>query len=243
LHYSLALGAPGIRFMGVIGLAWLAMTCAGLRLAWPRAGQWRQLFCFRRDAQNGRLPFSLHRAAGLITAPVFLLIALTAVCFNLDFMFRPLIAALSAPAAAPATAALSTLYEGTSPEQAIELATAFFADARPARLDPDPAHRVYRIHLRRSRDAGIRPEAIVTVDMRAPRILEVAAPENRAVDAFNAWRFPLHTGQFLGWGGRIPWSACGLLPFVLMATGVSLWLRKHNSKRAAMRRHPRTEPA
>lgn len=61
----------------------------------------------------------------------------------------------------------------------------------------------------------------------ASRLLGVLAPGTRSAgDAYAAWQFPLHTGQFLGRYGQALWLLLGLVPLLLAASGVAMWLKK-----------------
>lgn len=229
LHRTLLLDGPGKTVTGCIALAWLLGTLIGCWLAWPRRGKWRQSLTIKRGAGPFRLLYDLHRAAGLLTAPVFVLITVSALFFNLDGLARPAINALSplSPAPAGSPAPLAAQQVAVAPETAVALARQRYADGQPWRLAIEPAHGRYRVDLHRPGDLGRVGQTRVFVDMGAPRLLGVLAPETRSAgDAYAAWQFPLHTGQFLGRTGQALWLLLGLVPLLLAASGLAMWLKK-----------------
>ena len=239
LHRMLLLGETGKTITGVIALAWLLSTVIGAWLAWPRHGHWRQALTVKFGASNFRAQYDLHRAAGLLSAPAFILITFSGVYFNLDDAVKPVINAVS-PLTKPPTRQLKKVAAAevaVTPEQALALAQQQYPDSRPWRLIVDRAHGAYRADLFRPNDIGHTGNTRVFVDMRTPRIVGALAPETRSAgDTFAAWQFPLHTGQFLGIGGQLLWGVLGLLPLLMAITGITIWLKKRRSERVARAR-------
>lgn len=240
LHRTLLLDDAGKTITGVIALIWLASTLVGAWLAWPRHGRWRQALTVKAGATGFRRQYDLHRAAGLLSAPIFAAVTFSAVYFNLDGTIKPAVNALSALSKPPASGGKPVAAHdiAVTPEQAVALAQARYADSRPWRIIFDREHGAYRVDLRRPSDIGHNGNTRVFVDMRAPRLLGALAPETRSAgDTFLAWQFPLHTGQFLGLGGQLLWFLAGLVPLLMTVTGITVWLQKRRSERvAALRR-------
>lgn len=239
LHRTLLLDDIGKTVTGVIALLWFVSSLVGVWLAWPKQGKWRQALTVKSGATGFRLQYDLHRAAGLLTAPVFVLVTFSAVYFNLDGVVKPAVNAVSALSAPPARNGKPVAAGdiAVAPEQALALAQARYGDSRPWRLIFDQAHGAYRVDLFRPSDIGHSGNTRVFVDMRAPRLLGAMAPELRSAgDSFLAWQFPLHTGQFLGLGGQLLWCLAGLVPLLLMVTGITVWLKKRRSARVVAQR-------
>ncbi len=229
LHRTLLLDGPGKIVTGSVALAWLLGTLIGCWLAWPRHGKWRQALTVKRGAGPFRLLYDLHRAAGLLTAPVFVLITVSALYFNLDGLVKPAINAFSplSPAPAGRVAPIAAQQIAVAPETAVALALQRYPDGQPWRLAVEPGQGRYRVDLHRPGDLGRVGNTRVFVDMGAPRLLGVLAPGTRSAgDAYAAWQFPLHTGQFLGRYGQALWLLLGLVPLVLAASGMAMWLKK-----------------
>ncbi|HSI60738.1 MAG TPA: PepSY domain-containing protein, partial [Ideonella sp.] len=50
------------------------------------------------------------------------------------------------------------------------------------------------------------------------------------------WVFPLHSGEALGWAARGLWTLFGLLPALLLGSGLWLWWRRRRALRQAAAR-------
>ncbi len=228
LHYSLKLGRFGEYLLGIAALAWLVATLAGFALARPRRGKWRQALSVKRSAGAPRMLFDLHRATGLLSAVVFVLVAWTGLWWNMDYAVRPALEALLPP---------TPWYPDTLPDVApaardagLDAALAGARAARPAGeayligLLPDKG--LYRVVMKQPGEVGLygRTEVFVSSD---GTVVHVSEPANhRPGDTYATWQLPLHTGQFLGLPGRVMWCIAGLVPFLLSVTGSALWLRR-----------------
>ena len=233
LHSSLLLGNTGNLILGSLASLWLVTTLFGLVLAWPRAGHWRTLLALQWHSHRLRFRFDLHRIIGLLSAPIFVLVSLTAVYFTLDFL-HPLVNRALPSSEWPTEGLPERNFEQASlpPETALALAKAQFADAKLSGLRLDYTHGVYQVALRRPTDIGRNIENLVFVDMQQPRVVTQWTPARRqAGDEFDVWQLPLHTGQFLGLAGRILWCIAGFLPLLLVWSAVSVWWGKRKRRK------------
>jgi len=245
LHYSLKLGRFGEYLLGVAALAWLVAMLVGLALAWPRRGKWRQALSVKRSAGTPRMLFDLHRAAGLLSAAVFVVVAWTALWWNMDYAVRPALAALLPP---------TPWYPDTLPDTAPaphdagpDAALAAARAARPAGeaylIGILPEKGLYRVVMKQPGEIGLYGRTEVFVSMDGADVGEPAT--HRPGDTYATWQLPLHTGQFLGLPGRVLWCVAGLAPLLLAATGTALWLRRRRVARRQGRgaRQTAFEPA
>lgn len=244
LHSRLLGGETGHGIAGIAALLFAGLGLTGLWLAWPRAraGQrwraWRQALRVTRHGPPARRWYELHRAAGLWLLPVALTLSLTGAALVFPNPTRDAVAAvlplqrlakLSAMRSAPGPAAWG-------PDDWVAAAQRQFPAARWTRLTL-PAQGALEVRLLQP---GELREATgytrVRLD-RDGRVLERydplrAAAGNRLMDSF----FPLHSGEALGLAARLLWTAVGLLPATLLATGAWLWWRRRQRRRSAQPR-------
>ena len=63
------------------------------------------------------------------------------------------------------------------------------------------------------------------------------SPRTRtAGEGFMHWLFPLHSGTAFGMAGQIAMCATGIVPMLLVFTGLWVWLRKRRGERIARHR-------
>ena len=228
LHYSLFLESVGQVCLGILSLIWVFSIFAGVRLAWPKRN-YLKAFTIKLSASRIRVLFDIHRALGLVTAPILLIICLTGIYLTTTSWVLPIIQAFSATTLWPPsfTSSPKSLIQAQSPETSIQIAKKLFPDGTPIRLVIDPLCSFHRVDLLRPSDAGETPETVVFVDMYAGTVMsQVSVEKYTTGDKFIAWIYPLHTGEFLHIQGRILWLFIGLSPLVLMVSGVLLYLRK-----------------
>lgn len=284
LHYSLHLpefagiDRWGIWLLGLVAIGWTIDCFVSLYLTLPArrrpgaaaggaaAGEsgrgfwrrWRPAWRVRRGAGTYKLNYDLHRAFGLWTWVLLLIIAFTAFSLNLRReVFVPLLSAVSPLTPTPFDQRPRTpKHEPVEPRLGMaEVIERAGAEAR-ARGWAEPAGRVFY-----SQNFGI-----YGVDFHAPgadhgvggvghkrlyldggdgRLLGQRLPwTGSAADLFVQAQFPLHSGRILGLPGRILISAMGGVVALLSATGVYLWWRKRRARRAAeLRRGARPDLA
>lgn len=242
LHHYLLAGDGGKVVIAVEGVALLLLSLTGLVVWWPkltRSALWHAL-SFRLGAAWPKLSFQLHRAAGFWCAPVFLLLAISGIYFNMPAWVTPAVNALSpvtpneklvnrsAPAAGP-----------LAPAAALAAAQARFPEGRISRLNfPAKAGQPYEVRVRqpgelRHGDGATR----ITIDSGDGAVLRVVDPlRMQPGDRFLSWMFPLHTGEALGTAGRVLITLAGLMPLVFFVTGLVVWLKFRRPKAKAPRR-------
>jgi uncharacterized iron-regulated membrane protein len=220
LHSSLLrdgvldLGDIGSYTVGAAGLGLMVSLLTGLSLWWPRRAQLGQAVRVKWRASGKRVTFDLHRAAGIWSAAVLLVIAGSGV----TLVFRPWVESLvglvarleprppglassPVPFAAPITA-----------DTAVAIAAARVPGGEVTWLDlPGTPRATYRVWLRRSDDVRrVFGDTQVWIDQWSGTVLHVR--DRRTLpggEVFLHWQFPLHNGEVFGLPGRRPARAGG----------------------------------
>lgn len=258
LHYALHLpGTWGVWLMGAVSLAWMLDCFVGCYLTWParpfrRPGaspgfmkRWKPAWQVNWRASSHRIHFDLHRALGLWLWLVLLVVAMSGVYLNLrSEVFLPVVSAVATVTPSPAS---RLPRGGTAPatpapmgfDRAVEMAArALPATARgfeprfATYLRRQGAYRVgFQEPLWRQGVLKIREEQVY-LDARTGHTLARASyDEGTAADKFLAWQYPLHSGEILGFPGRLLVGLSGIAVAVLCVTGVAIWWRRRRARR------------
>jgi uncharacterized iron-regulated membrane protein len=230
LHYDLLAGRTGRMVNGAGAAAIVLMCITGVCIWWPGRKAWWRAMTVDVSRRGQRLLWELHRAAGIWSVLLILMWAITGMYFAFPSFARSLIAAVSplTPNRAPASSA--PIAGATSPSWREMLAIAqrehpgghvarvvlpfgergaflvMFADRSPtpafAQLDS--------VYLDRLSGARLRTD--VTARTIGDTIVSVMAPA--------------HIGSFGGVPIRIIWFVFGLMPALLVVTGVAVWFSR-----------------
>lgn len=212
-----------------------------LYLSRPLAGPWRRALFFKRGAGPDRILFDLHRLTGAYVAPLALVIVVSGVCLIFGAQTGSLIAPFSYVSEHMLPRGLkSEPPRGRPPIGASAAATAvdgLFADGRLMSIaPPNGADGVYRVGKHADGEVyETETKRIVAVDQYSGAILWVQDPREFTVgERILEWRFPLHTGEAFGAGGRAVMTVFGFTPTVLFLTGVR-WRRKKRARHVLSR--------
>jgi len=243
-HDSLALREySGREIVGVVGIAMLISSLSGIYLWWPALGIGRQAFGFRRGFTLLR---NLHYTVGFWGALVLATLSFTGIFIAFPDAGRAAVAAFGTLSPSPRGIQAP---EGTgrpiTPDEAAAVAKAQYPDAAVIGLGfPAGPRGVYRINLREAGDTSPRSGTMLLVDPRSRAILLRADRTTRTGgDGFILWQRILHEGSAFGVPVRIVTSLGGLLPPVLMVTGLLMWLRQRRARRDALTRSLRPLPS
>lgn len=258
LHYSLALpGRIGTWLFGIAAIVWTIDCFIGAWLTFPlrvaRASaarstswfaRWRPAWRVRWRGGSYKLNFDLHRAGGLWTWLMLLVLAWSSVGLNLgDEVYRPVMGALfdmrppagprapqANPAAAPALDFAAALARGRA-LAAAESARLGFVLRGESELTLDRAHRVYRYAFKSSADIGEYGGAVVLFDADTGAWRATALQDRQPPGPWlSDWLFALHFGAVWGLPMKVFICAMGLLVAMLSGTGVYLWWRKRRGR-------------
>jgi uncharacterized iron-regulated membrane protein len=208
---------------------------------WPR---WRPAWKIKTRGSPYRITFDIHRAFGLWSWALLLVVAFTAFSLNLyREVFYPLMATISKVTPSPFTERAATPLNKTIdpvvgyPEilaRGEEEATRRGWEEPAGALFYAPRYGVYGVMFFRPGDdhgaAGVGPPMLF-YDGRDGRYLGDRQPwKGTAADIFVQAQFPLHSGRILGLPGRILISVMGLVVAALSVTGVVIWYRKRRAR-------------
>jgi uncharacterized iron-regulated membrane protein len=232
LHMALMLGDGGRAFLGLSGILLLTNLALGLKLAWPRAGQW--LKALRKPKGKAGVPFfyGWHRTLGLwLCVPAMITIA-AGVLLAFDDTLETTFKAEISP---PQTAQSNPSVIATTPSKALTAALVAYPGASLSGFSMAREDRPYykvRLHA---------PGEI-------PRIwgmttVYVGASDGQVLSTYDARRlhsparvmldtiYPLHTGQIGGVLGRIVQLLIGVWLLAMITLGVSLWWKRRSLSR------------
>ena len=219
-HTELLLGEAGSWIVAASGLLLLAHVTIGLRIAWPRRGQWGAALFRRSTGGAAARLYGWHRRLGLWLGVPLLPFAGAGVLLCFEHGLRERIGQeIVAPAAKPAPVRVG-------PAAALALAAAKHPGARLSTLvlpaDGSPWYRVRQLRvddLRRNWGTST-----LFVSASEPRVLAdhpaARAPAGRQlVDGL----YPFHTGQLAGPAGRTFVLMQGVLLAATIGVGLALW--------------------
>jgi uncharacterized iron-regulated membrane protein len=221
-HTSLFAGPTGRLLLGASGCLLMVTLILALRLAWPPRRQLRRWLWPAAQRRPALKWLTWHRAVGLwLVFPSLLFITAGAV----EGMIVPLerlVAMPPPPHVAPTTRSPSRI----SPSRAIAAAVARNPGSRFATLQMPTARETwYQIRVREPGELR-RVFGTTTVYVSATDG-SVLADQDALKAPFGvrvlANCFPLHTGEFMGLGGRLLSLVNGLWLTVMIMLGVTLW--------------------
>lgn len=231
LHMSLFAGTVGQWITGVVAALWIAAMVIGIVLAIPRLRHWRTAFSIKWRSSRARVLFDLHRIVGLGGFAVLAVIAFTGLYMNLPSVIEPAVSAIApftprpAPVRAPGAVRSDVWRIGWD---------AAYASAR--HLEPShPLAVIGRVEARGYYQVRFMPPDDIMdagtirffVDGRDGSVLGRLDDRRGTLgDLIRIWQFPLHSGQGFGLPGRILVCFAGVLPLLLAATGLWLWMRR-----------------
>jgi uncharacterized iron-regulated membrane protein len=247
IHTTLLLGDPGKWIIAVSGVLLFSNVIVGLKLAWPRRGQWKRSLALRTSRNAAANLYGLHRTLGLyIGLPLLVLVfAGITLCFDDDLevalhlvreppVSAGLVGAVPPPApgvTAPGATALVPGPTNNAPARVLDLALARFPGATLTALSmPTPEHPWYRVRLHVpgevSRLYGQTAIYLSATDGTILREYSAAAapPARLALD----WIYPVHTAEAGGIVARLILVCVGLALLTMGYFGIRLW----NQRRA-----------
>jgi len=255
VHENLVMGDAGATLLGVVALLWTLQCVLGLYLTLPVAranggytrswwARWKDAWSIRSYGDLKRILFDVHRAGGLWAWSLLFVFAWSAVSFNLQSVYEPVMRnvfgessthlRIQTPhpprldwrqAYSAARAALDSATRGSGIEIRSERLMMYHADRHTYE---------YRVQTSRDVEARGNTRVFVNADTGAP--LGIDYPTGGALGTtLTTWIEALHEGMVIGAPYKFVVSAVGIFVTVLSGTGVFIWTQRSRFPVAAMR--------
>lgn len=253
LHDSLSLNISdaklGTTIVGYAAILLLFSVFSGLILWWPLTGKYQQALTFKRRASVERFNFDLHNTSGFYFSLLLLILLFSGVWMYFQQNVESLIGVFFRVTPTPQTFH-STVTAGQAPlnlQQALAVTDQTFPDGDIRTvIFPADDKGVYKIYKRApdevAKDYSTRS---LVIDQYTGKVLYKTDRAKRKLgDIIIEWLYPLHSGEAFNMTGRIIVCVTGLIPTVLLTTGIVRWLQKRRAKqRRALRSELATERA
>lgn len=235
------IGRFGFNTVCFLGLFLFVSALTGLYLWWPKTGKFKKAVSMKRGGSSERFYFDLHKITGFYSSIILLILAFSGFSFAYADYIKPLIRTVSMvkdkhledpELKSKAMAGIKPL----SIVQVIAIADSVFPDAKLRAIEtPDGPQGVYCISKKQAGEANRKwPRSKVWIDQYSGKLLAVQDPNQfSAGEAFLNLLWPLHSGEALGFAGRILWCAVGIAPTILYISGLIRWLQKRQAKQLA----------
>jgi len=239
-HRNVLLGNAGSNIVGIAGLLLLGSAITGFVLAIPRSrAALKRLLWINPQSSLTRIAFDLHRSTGIVFALTLLLATATGATLVYVNYVRDVVSVFSKVDPFP-----TVPWQAQKANEQLQL-DRIVADVR--RRFPD--HVLREIHgsprqtaghlyyLKRDGDVHRLGDTIAWINPASGEMMVERSPRTRtAGEGFMHWLFPLHSGTAFGNIGRIAMSATGVVPLLMVVTGLWVWLRKRRGERIARMR-------
>lgn len=233
IHRTLALGPWSSPVLAVIALLLIVSIASGLVLWWPPRGRLRAALRLPRGQGLHPLTLGVHNVVGVYTSVILAVLLLTGIHLVEPSWVREMINIALPTTVHPADVRSSG---GDTPigfDRAAAIAAAHFPDGRMWMVQyPQGPRGLYRVFRPSPRDrTSILPSRQVWLDQYSGRVLYEFGPHTYTNgDQIEQLLYPLHSGEALGWPGRIAVCLAGLAPGVLLVTGVMRWWHKRRAR-------------
>lgn len=232
-HFSLLAGPVGEWVNGVVAAGTLVLLLLGLYLWWPsRDKLLRKLSA--RPLRKLALALPLHEWLGIWSLCVLFVLTATGLHLVKPDWVEPVLRATAGPPQEGARQELRGLPCGTSIgfDEAIAKARALVPDGELAALEPrydwEKLH-PWQVVLERNGSRAHHREVQVYADLACGVVALDTTPESRSTrESTELWMEGLHDGRAAGRFGQVLVMLAGLVPLVMLWSGVLTWLRRRN---------------
>jgi uncharacterized iron-regulated membrane protein len=220
LHHDLFIGKVGQIMVGITGFLLLLMAVTGVVL-WPG---WRRLlrgFTIRWQAPLPFVSYDIHKVSGILSSVFLSITAFTGIVIVLVH-FLPMFNQVPETKAVPKTAPIAL-------SQLLQKADAAIPEGKTSFIEfgeHDPAQLLVRKKLP-NQETGRFDLSVVELDRykgKVVQITKVVKPD--PFFAFLVAIAELHFGTFWGLPTRILYFVVGLMPTLLLITGLVNWRRR-----------------
>jgi uncharacterized iron-regulated membrane protein len=239
-HRNVLLGNAGSNIVGIAGLLLLTSAITGFVLAAPRTrAALRRIVWINPRTSATRIAYDFHRSTGIVFAITLLLATLTGATLVYVNYVRDLVSVFSEVAPFP-----TVPWEKQRANEPLQL-DRVIANVRQR----FPEHTLLEVHgsprqmaghlyyLKRAGDVHRLGDTIAWINPLSGEMIIERSPRTRtAGEGFMHWLFPLHSGTAFGTPGQIAMCLTGIVPMLLVFTGLWVWLRKRRGERIARER-------
>jgi len=232
-HVEVFVGWPGRLLVGAGGIASLALSLSGAWLWWrtrPRCSP---------TSPRRWLALRLHRRVGVLSLAPLTVLATT----GLILIFRPYLTPVLNLATGPMPLDVAprsspeSQRDSTPPtlDQIRDRALAAYPDARITRIyPPEGPEGTFAVRLRLPEEANPHGNTALRFDRYRGNIVQNHGSRMTSAVQKTLWYapYPWHTGDALGFFGRVLVSVSGLATVGLTATGVHHWNQRRRARRS-----------
>ena len=242
-HRNVLLGYPGSNIVGIAGFLLLASAVSGFIVAAPRTrAGWRRVVSVKARAGATRVLFDVHRSVGTILAVLLVLATATGSTLVYVNYARDIVSLFSKVAPFPTVPWRGSVDGDWPPFQGIvEIVKRTHPELAIAEVHiPSKPTAGYLFYLRGAADVHRLGDTMLWIHPGTGELLLERSPRTRTGgESFMHWLFPLHSGTAFGAAGKVAMCLTGVAPFLLVLTGLWVWLRKRRAASFELQRRVR----
>ena len=239
-HRNVLLGNAGSNIVGIAGLLLLTSAVTGFVLAAPRTRPaLKRIVWINPRASATRIAFDVHRSTGIVFAITLLLATVTGATLVYVNYVRDLVSVFSKVAPFPTVPWQSQdAHEPLRLDRVIADVKGRFPEHELLEVHGSPRQMAGHLYyLKRLGDVHRLGDTIAWINPLTGEMMIERSPRTRtAGEVFMHWLFPLHSGTAFGTVGQVAMSATGVVPLLLVFTGLWVWLRKRRGERISRER-------
>ena len=235
LHTNLLTGedGPGTIFLVLTAVLLMLLSATGIILWWPR-----KILHVNWSASSRRIVFDLHNTLGFYSFAFMLLFAITGVIIHWQSIMLPSAnRALHISDLEPEfhSKAPNPTAQRQSLEDVVRTAGIAVSGARVTQISLPKGTGVYRVWMKFPEDSTPLGRTNLLIDPYTGAVLWQRTSRTAPITTrfFRQWNRELHTGDILGWPGRVVMCAISLTLPVLAVTGPLFWFRKRRKANPA----------
>ena len=239
-HRNVLLGNAGSNIVGIAGLLLLISAVTGFVLAAPRTrAALRRIVWVNPRASGTRIAYDFHRSTGIVFAVTLLLATLTGATLVYVNYVRDLVGVFSKVAPFPTVPwQMQTADVPLHLDRVIADVKQRFPEHTLLEVHGSPRQAAGHLYyLKKPGDVHRLGDTIAWINPLSGEMMIERSPRTRtAGEGFMHWLFPLHSGTAFGTAGQIAMAATGVVPMLLVFTGLWVWLRKRRGERISRER-------
>ncbi len=243
----------GGLILGTLALLLVFLALTGIWLWWPSIRHFKRGVRIRFGKNRYARDYDLHQVVGMIALPLLLMWGVTGMSYEFGFVEKGWYKTLPGEPAEEALVVDDTATGEITYEQALAAAqeaasTTAYPISYYTPIVDDPAG-YWDFWFSAGYDpwgestyAGDREVQVDRHDATNTAVTYGAAGQPAAQTIYQDFNYPVHSGFFVNAWWRIIWCVLGLVPLLLMWTGISTWLFKR-AVRKRRRRAPKVATA